>query len=96
MTIRGDDEFPLAVGHDASQGSELIKKTGSFSGYLLGMCPPGETSIEVKLEVLHTGRPRRGSIAYVQFVGDPSASGEDTAMLLAALITTIHFSAYST
>ena len=50
---------------------------GGPAGYLLGMCPPGETTIQVELEILNFSRPGQGSVAYVQSVREPSTSGED-------------------
>ena len=41
------------------------------------MCPPRETTIQVKPEVLDTGRPGQGSTAYVEYVGEEPSTSED-------------------
>ena len=55
----------------AQQGSEFVKTTGSFAGYLLGMCPPGEATIQEKPEVLNTERPWEGNKTMVLMVSQP-------------------------
>ena len=94
--IRCDDDFPSAVSHGVAtkQGMELVKTTGSFAGYLLGVCPPGETTIQVKPEVLKIVRPGQGIIAYIQSVGGLLCLEKTTAVLLAMSIATLHLSAH--
>ena len=67
------------MGHrfSAKWGSEPVKTIGSFAGYFLEMCPPRETTVQVKPKVLDTGRPVEGSIIYVESVGEPSACEKD-------------------
>ena len=50
---------------------------GGLAGYLLGVCPPGKTSIEVEHEVLNLSRPGQRSVAYVESVREPYVSAED-------------------